>query len=113
MKKENTAGKTASLLTPEQEERLIENTQCLATINKIIDRVSDEDAAVRFITFENGYGKIAVSSEPGRDCYDNNGRILETIHDPILFELLNEYFYKRKLDLLEEICNIYQEGGDQ
>ena len=112
MKKENTAGKTA-MLSPEQEAKLIENTQRLATINKIIDRVSDEDAAVRFITFENGYGKIAVSSEPGRDCYDNNGRILETIHDPILFELLNEYFYKRKLDLLEEICNIYQKGGDQ
>ena len=112
--KENkkTAGKTA-MLSPEQEAKLIENTQCLATINKIIDRVSDEDAAVRFITFENGYGKIAVSSEPGRDCYDNNGRIIETIYDPQLFNLVLEYFRTRKTTLLEEICNIYQKGGDQ
>jgi len=112
MKKEKTAGKTA-MLSPEQEAKLIENTQCLATINKIIDRVSDEDAAVRFITFENGCGKIAVSSEPGREYITKIGYSTETIHDPILFELLNEYFYKRKLDLLEEICNIYQKGGDQ
>lgn len=112
MKKENTAGKTA-MLSPEQEAKLIENTQCLATINKIIDRVSDEDAAVRFISFENGYGRIAVSSEPGRDCYDINGRILETIHESQLFDLVLEYFLTRKTTLLEEICNIYQKGGDQ
>lgn len=107
-----TAGKTV-MLTPEQEAKLIENTQNLATINKIIDRVSDEDSAVRYVIFENGCGKIAVSSEPGREYFAGNGKEVETIHDPILFELLNEYFYKRKLDLLEEICNIYQKGGEQ
>ena len=112
MKKENTAGKTA-MLSPEQEAKLIENTQKLATINRIIDRVSDEDAAVRYVIFENGCGKKAVSSEPGREYFTKNGRIIETIYDPQLFELINEYFYKRKLDLLEEICNIYQKGGDQ
>lgn len=107
-----TAGKTA-VLTPEQEAKLVENTQKLATINKIIDRVSDKDSAVRYVFFENGYGKIAVSSEPGRDYITKGAYPTETIHDPILFELLNEYFYKRKLDLLEEICNIYQKGGEQ
>lgn len=107
-----TAGKTA-MLTPEQEAKLIENTQNLATINKIIERVSDKDAAVRFIIFDNGTEKIAVSSEPGREYITKIGYTKETIHDPILFELLNEYFYKRKLDLLEEICNIYQKGGEQ
>lgn len=113
--KENkkTAGKTAFVITDEQERKLIENTQNLATINKIIDRVSDEDSAVRYVIFENGYGKIAVSSEPGREYFAGNGKEVETIHDPILFELLNEYFYKRKLDLLEEIYNIYQKGGAQ
>lgn len=107
-----TAGKTA-VLTPEQEAKLIENTQKLATINKIIDRVSDEDAAVRYVIFENGCGKKAVSSEPGREYFTKRGLPTETIHDPILFELLNEYFHKRKLDLLEEIYNIYQKGGEQ
>lgn len=109
--KENkkTAGKTA-MLTPEQEAKLIENTQKLATINKIIERVSDEDAATRYVIFDNGCGKIAVSSKPGREYFDSL-RTIGTIHDPILFKLLCEHFNKRKSELLEEICNIYQEGG--
>lgn len=111
MKNENkTAGKTA-LLTPEQEAKLIENIQNLATINKIIDRVSDEDAAVRFIIFENGCGKIAVSSEPGREYLTKNASAAETIYDPQLFELIHNYFYEKKLNILEESCNIYMEGG--
>lgn len=113
MKKENkTAGKTA-MLTPEQEAKLIENTQRLATINKIINRVSDEDAAVRFIIIDNGCGMIAVSSEPGREYFAINGKEVETIHDHVIFNLLYEYFYTNKMLLLEEICNIYQKGGDQ
>lgn len=106
-----TAGKTA-MLTPEQEAKLIENTQNLATINKIIERVSDKDAAVRFIIFDNGTEQIAVSSEPGRKYIRKSGYNLETIHDVEIFEILEKYFYNKKMDILREICAVYMEGGE-
>ena len=114
MKKENkkTAGKTASL-TPEQEARLIENTRQLATVNKILERVSDKDAAVRFIIFDNGTEQIAVSSEPGREYIRKSACNLETIHDVEIFEVLEKYFYNKKMDILQEICDVYMEGGEQ
>ena len=112
-KNKKTAGKTASLLTPEQEERLIENTQQLATVNKILEKVSDEDTAVRFIIFDNGTEQIAVSSEPGREYIRKSGCNLETIHDVEVFKILENYFYNKKLDILQEICAVYMEGGDQ
>ena len=111
--KENkkTAGKTAEL-TKGEELLLIANSNKLATINEIIDRVSDEDSAVRFIIFENGNGKIAVSSEE-RPYFDCSGKVTETLHDPQLFDLIHEYFRTRKITILETIYNIYQKGGDQ
>ena len=114
MKKENkTAGKTASLLTTEQEEKLISHTQQLATVNKILERVSDKDVAVRFIIFATGTEQIAVSSEPGREYIRKNACSLETIHDKDVFEILEKYFYNKKLDILQEICAVYMEGGEQ
>lgn len=107
-----TAGKTA-MLTPEQEAKLIENTQNLATINKILEKVSDEDTAVRFIIFDNGTEQIAVSSEPGREYIRKSGCNLESIHDVEVFKILENYFYNKKLDILQEIYNIYQKGGEQ
>ena len=112
-KNKKTAGKTASLLTPEQEERLIENTQQLATVNKILEKVSDKDVAVRFIIFDNGTEQIAVSSEPGREYIRKNACSLETFHDKDVFEILENYFYNKKLDILQEICAVYMEGGEQ
>lgn len=114
MKKEKkTAGKTASSLTPEQEERLIENTQQLATVNKILEKVSDEDTAVRFIIFDNGTEQIAVSSEQGREYIRKSGYNLETIHDVEVFKILENYFYNKKIDILKEICAVYMKGGEQ
>lgn len=114
MKKENkTAGKTAFVITDEQERRLIETTKELSIVNKALEKVSDNCGYKRFIVFCAGQDRIAVSANPSIEYFDETGNCLETIFEPQLFELLQNYFYERKLSLLEEINNIYQKGGDQ
>ena len=98
-----TAGKTAFVITDEQERRLIETTKELSIVNKALEKVSDNCGYKRFIVFCTGQDRIAVSANPSIEYFDETCNRLETIFEPQLFELLQNYFYERKLGLLEEV----------
>lgn len=112
--KENkkTAGKTAFVITDEQERKLIEKTKELSVVNKVLEKVSENCGFKRFLVVSSGLDRIAISANPSV-YIDEQGSRIETIFEPQVYELLNDYFYQRKLDLLEEICTIYQEGGEK
>ena len=110
-----TAGKTAQKLnlTEKQQQELIKATLELATTKKLCDRTSADGSFKRVIVFHRGVDdQIAVSaSNDIRNYIDGNGKTVETICDPELFNLINDYYQNKSNGLIERIYEIYQEGG--
>lgn len=109
-----TAGKTAKInLTDEQQERLIEASKRLATVNYLVNKTEGVVAKECVFVFNGPSGKIVpISANAERKTYyDAKGYGFDILCSPGLLECIHEFFVNEKNTILEEIFGIYQEGG--